>query len=88
MCHETVAEKAETETAWTSEIARGGPGAASVEAGGGVEVGSPSGVHTPGSPESGEPGSARLNGMSALAKLFAGERTDSNEAWGDDVWSG
>jgi hypothetical protein len=33
-------------------------------------------------------GSPRLNGTSALAKLPAGERTDSNEAWGDDVSSG
>jgi hypothetical protein len=61
---------------------------ASVGAGGDVDVGSPSGVHTPGSAESGAPGSDRLNGMSALAKLFAGVRTDSNDAWGDDVCSG
>jgi hypothetical protein len=86
---EIVAEKAERETAWTSEIASGGAGVASVEPGGGVDVGSPSGVHRPGSPESeAAAGSDRLKGTSAAAKLLAGERTDSNEAWDEEVWSG
>jgi hypothetical protein len=85
---EIVAEKAESETAWTSEIASGGAGVASVEPGDGVDVGSPSGVHRPGSPVSRAPGSERLKGTSALAKLLAGERTDSNEACGEEVWSG